>query len=592
MLAIPENPDNALGSLLDPLEGLLQEAVAQAGQRVRAALDQGDLVRCHNLYIGYLSLALLAGTGARPIRDPLESPELIDHSIGFIYLDDKSDGRSHQGRLAPLPSSLGRHLAHRYPVYLGELAQSLAAVAPALASEVAVLAAGQTSGRLPYLFLLSDEPGLGWSSVSKTRVAALGLFNCPLSAYLFRHRFANRLRDQRVSPEIIDGYMGHAEAGLVSYGDLSPRCWSADRAAVAAAIDDAFDALGFDLEIVPEPARMALTVHSDTGGEQDTLGSAPVRFGAEARERERYSRKRVALRNAQSQIEAFCSGRALTDLSPEEIDRLSRSLLFKPSGLPRPTGFLRYEYLMRKFERAWKRKGNWVRIRRRHFPLANVASPFRPTAPGAPQRLRELQAVVRSFVAQARPSRMGRAQCLGVGVVSLCVENRICDPLLLERLLAGRDFRLVSWRNTPYLEYAPELVVDDPAAPVQRYRIGTRTAVLLDRALASARGGRSADQTAPSEFAQGLGSILGAEQPPQGAAATSSSGCGPWSTRPTRFRSPASWQPFSPGACPRPLCPGGTGCVSMVVARWTSRTPWAAVPKRCRSLPCQTSDRP
>src|SRR5690554_2918262 len=209
---------NLLGSLLSPLEGLLTQQVDKANS-VLDAKDH-DLIEYHNLISQYVVNVLYAATGARYLKDPFESITHFNWSPDFLFVNDKTDNELHNGRIVPLPQKAAQ-IVKSYIDHLQKLALEIQPLNAELAKNI-MQAASQGSNSIPLFFLLDDK--LNWRSMNALDLPGVPLFEWGLPKNLFRHRYAQHLYKADVPVEIIDGFMGHAERGVITYGDTSPRC--------------------------------------------------------------------------------------------------------------------------------------------------------------------------------------------------------------------------------------------------------------------------------------------------------------------------------------------------------------------------------
>ncbi|OIQ98489.1 phage integrase family protein [mine drainage metagenome] len=473
---------NAIGSRLDPIEELLVQAIHQASKKLDVLRHDGNPLAFHNAYVAYLTVALLAATGGRPIIDPFETIAHFDFQQSFVFINDKVSGKLRQGRLVPLPQELCELIQSYYLPHLAKLALALQEANPILANEISILATGKLCSSMPFLFFMSPE--ITWTSVSEKEITRLGLFNWPLPLNLFRHRLATRLRREFVNPEIIDSILGHGESGATTHGDYSFRIWIRDMSATRLSLEKAFRELGF-LFINSwdgAPPQIAPTSRSEN---VDAYFSETISFGSKAREQNRKVQMFSTIRDARLQLEQFLGTRSLADLTEDEIDVLTRKLLFKGDGLPHPSGFLKYQYLMRRIERLWKKKGKRVRLTKRFMPRIQEESPFTEFAPGAMAIFHELQENMAAISKSIRPGKLSLRDCSVIAAVLLCIENRISSKVILGDVLRARNFWLANLKGVFYFEHSSRLSTSETEAPVQRFQISTLSAVLIDRLLDS-----------------------------------------------------------------------------------------------------------
>lgn len=446
----------ALGSRLAVVDRQLRREILQVISRVRSC-RAGDPIRFHNAYTAYVILALSAATGARPISSPFESAEQFDFEEGFVYIDDKhSDAHRRGGRPVPLPKGLLSFLQKRYLLHLEALAALLSRQHPALASEIAAMARGSPSGRMPFFFFLT-EGGDAWHEATPTSITqALGL-DWPLPDNLFRHRLSNRLRAQDIDSEIIDGILGHCEWGEGPWTDTSFRCWRDDAIACLPALESIFHGLKF------RPLRGLRVAErlTDDGKAMAILGHE--KFGHRARAEQRLKRIKAAIRHAEIVIQETCGTQSLADLSPDELDALFERLATNGRGLPDTMGGIRVAHLIRQIERIDAKSGKLLLPKRHRRVIHETPGLFSSSVPGALRRWREL----RSFLASFRPENP--RQRLLAAAVALAVECRISDPRVLGDVAGNRFFRLVSLESRLHLEYGD--FSESFEAPCRRFPI-------------------------------------------------------------------------------------------------------------------------
>lgn len=469
------------GSWLAPLEDLLKTALGQVHERLVISQQTGDLIAYHNQLTAYLALCLWAATGARPIHDPLEDPALLDTEDGFVYILDKDTGGARMGRLVPLPRPLHQVLTQQYPAHLTALSEKLRDTCPRMAEEILTLSRGVSTGTMPYLFqLVVGDKGLSWLSLSESRIRSLDLFDCPLPLRLFRHRFSSDLRRRGVDPEIIDGLLGHAEFGAASYSDYSTRCWQEDMESARPQIEASYAALG--LHPLPSGPLPPLP---------DELAEAELpqqhAFGLLARQQRRRKDIKDARFQAENTIAEHTHNKPLIDMDEDALEALSRALLFRSNGLPKPDGMLQYAYLVRKIDHLWKEQGKRVKLPRRYALHEEDRSPFKPSAVGTLSWWRH---VLETWVTHRHSQSVGRTSyqdCRLLGTVLLCLECRLTDLRILNTVLDGKSHRLVRYKNQDYLEFSENLDTDATDPPVRRFPVTSQVAALLARSSLSSR---------------------------------------------------------------------------------------------------------
>lgn len=475
------------GSRLDPIENLLISALAKAAGRLDELRESGDPVLFHNAYTAYSVVLLLAATGARPVQDPFESPAHFDLAAGFCFVDDKGSDEAHAGRLIPLPRTAVEFLRNDYPRHLRQAALIVEPKHPMLAERIRRLAAGRGDADMPYFFILDGLADSGWTSVSETVIELSGIFGWPLPLRLFRHRLSIRLRRINADAELIDAALGHAEAGSATHGDDSFRTWSHDMLTLRPYLETAFNSL--------QP-RWPATWFSPPDLRQGTFRSrartlpqnapGPL-FGIARRAHQRTEHRLEVDRGARREIEEFLAGRSLRDLLEDDINELTKRLIFNDKGLPRTTAHLRYNLFMDQLEGIWREEGRRVRIRKRFAVPRPPPSPFSPLACGAIDLHIALTAALRSVHNDIPASRLQLKDAAGLAVVGLCLLCRVTDLSVLTDLAARRNVRLVTLKGRAYVEHGQNLKSDDPDACVRRFCIDPHLCRIIDCHLGHSR---------------------------------------------------------------------------------------------------------
>jgi hypothetical protein len=481
---------NSLGSELDPVDSLLKASIAALRHRVKETVrDPGRWIEHHNALTGYVVTALLCATGARPVDSPFESPENFDWDQSFVFIDDKAVSRGESGRVVPLPPALLQLVEQHYVRHLMQVAGALAPLVPAFAGEVKRLSDKRAS-RLPFFFFLRGEPSLDWISVSPASLDALAIVDWPLPWNLMRHRLARRLRLRGIDSEIVDGLLGHSEAGTETWGEASVRTWSADASATLPALESAYQELGFGFPAGPPAAvTPALKV-----AEADRLLNGRSPFGSRARRAQRSADHERARKQAQTAIDIALKGRPISSLSSDEMDALGRSMILKESGLPHPYADLRYEVFERCVRVAWRSEGRRPKLRRR-FAFGRAApSPFHEQCTGAVAH--RVTAVAALAGLDVTASRIGPNVAAYLAAVSACTVSRISDPKVLEAIVRRRDVVLVANAGAAWIEHRPD-TLHHPDQPATRFPITAQAAAWIDRSLDGPPGSAPASTVPP-----------------------------------------------------------------------------------------------
>lgn len=495
-----------MGSRLDPIEHHLVTSVLELTSKLQYDQARLGIVACHNFSTIYVLMMLFAATGARPVRDPFESVLHFDFEEHYVYLDDKAIETGGNARLVPLPVRLSNYIRQHYLAHLRSLGHLLQEANPSLAAEIRAMAEERPSGRMPLFFLLEEENGIAWASVTGNAVLNIGLQDCPLPPNLFRQRLDKQLRRRGVDNEIIAGIFGHADAGSESYGDFSTRMWAEDALDVRQVLADAFEALPFVM--LPIVIRGSIRGWPAKQGQPD----APVLFGAAAREQARRLFNLNAVRLAGMEIEGFLGQRQLSQLGQDEVDDLSRKMLFCSNGLPRRNGAIRYEHMLRRLEREYAAYGKKVRVGKRYI-VQHPTSPFSHATPRANALLQRARQAVETSLQSMPPSKLTITDCAVLAPVLLALECLVADKKALLQISTGKHFRLVELMGSLYLELGNEDEIKAADALVMRRKITPYCAYLLARLRAGKREAKI-DKVRVPDFLSPLAGVLSNGQSP------------------------------------------------------------------------------
>ncbi|MAY14130.1 MAG: hypothetical protein CMI06_02195, partial [Oceanospirillaceae bacterium] len=459
---------HVLGSLLSAQEPPLVSAIEQANQVLREPAD--SLAQAHNRIAIYVVTALYAATGSRYLSDPFEQPGWLDPVRGLVFINDKSDDASHDGRIVPLPTGISA-LVKQYLTHLDQLAAALTNVRPRLASAIRGMLSGEAA-ELPLFFTLSEE--LCWNSMNASEVPGADLFDWPLPKNLFRHRYAQQLQRLDVHPEVIDGWMGHSERHAHTWGDRSPRCWIDDAEQYRDAIERAFNALPFLTEL-PTTAIPDYSAVSDAiSGDTPELWTRRL-FGAEQRKRQRRITLNKAIKTARAEIDAVAKQRPLSELSADEIQRLIGQMLSGKQQIGHHFAAVRLNVLRKLLVQDG---GDHQFVLKRYpVPVLREPNPLKPSVIKSLGLLPRLQEWAQSITNIS--TKTGRSDAAVLGGLLLAIQKRIGYERLLNDVMQGLNFRIVQHQRRNYLEYSEELEQDNLHAPVQRHEVSYRVASLL-----------------------------------------------------------------------------------------------------------------
>lgn len=482
--------ENIAGSELSPLDPLLREEIARVRQHIGslAAGPAENWLVHHNAVTVYMTAAILAATAIRPVSSPLESFGQVDWDERYLFVVDKVASQRHDGRMVVLPSEVLRLFQDFYLPHLRRLASSLSSQDPPLSQELQALSAGATSTAMPALFFLREDPArksLQWFEVSEVTLDSMEVFSWPLPWNLFRHRASTSLRRLCQDPEIIDGLLGHAEGGTATYGRFSSRVRLQDLEAIRPAIEQLFAALQFAPLQAPGWDTTPLDFPDLTPGNSCLVEG--TQFGSAARETRRAKRHADALTEAQSEILRFVGERPVDSISADEWEMLSQRMLLNDSGTPRALGSLRYEALQDWIRQRWCADGTRPRLKKRYLPALEERTLLSHQAIGSRQKVAAALHALQPILEAMELSRTSLRECLFYGTALTVLESRVTEPPLLRDLLVAKNFRLVHFDQSYYLEYSPDLDIDSGCA-VKRYPISVAAANFLARASTTKRG--------------------------------------------------------------------------------------------------------
>lgn len=484
-----------LGSLLVPLEEILRNEISEAGRRLTSSLDN-DLVSFHNRYATYVVMALYAATGCRHLKSPFESVMHFCLVNRCVYINDKNDYGVHAGRLVPLPRS-AITILKRYLAYLVVLAEAIEQHDIELARDIRKLTSDGAA--MPLFFLLDD--GLKWHQMSDSELPGLPLFEWPLPPNLFRHRYSQQMAQLGVETDVIDGWMGHAERAVATYGDFSPRCWVDDAKHYQDVIDTCFDGLGFE----PLFGHLRLPPYRSPASTGRDVYSPPKFFGEAGRQQERRLRRKRSTQRALIEIDEFLDGKELESLSENEFESLSKRILLRSNGLPYNDAANRYRVLERKVRRLGTQCTRKIRMRYAQFSAEKslVTSEIIPALTLWTSLSRWRHATQKTV----NKSQLSRPEALCVGMALLCLEKRLSYKRLVFDGLQGKHFRLVQHKKRFYFEYSEEWDPEDFSVPAQRHEISYKVASLLAFGKGLKSSVKPNEKTCPKRM-QGLISLL------------------------------------------------------------------------------------
>ncbi|MCY0967153.1 hypothetical protein [Parathalassolituus penaei] len=469
--AVRELPKTTLliGSLLNPQEELLRTEIA----KVTAKLQEPEscAITHHNSFTQYVVNALYAATGSRFLKDPFERLTHFNLNRGFVFLNDKSDEGLHDGRVVPLTQTV-TSMVCEYLEHLKAFSSLISNTNPELSRHIDVLIQSKPA-QIPLFFQLDNS--LNWHSMSETNLPGSALFDWPLPRNLFRHRFSQQLRRQGVHPEVIDGWMGHAERQAASYGDDSPRCWQTDAEQYRQELESVFLSLGFELikSQISSLAQPEIPLSADSPPNQTRL------FGEQLRQQQRSRALKKAIRFAQQDIADFLGSRSFSDLDEASFNRLINRMLLRDGGIGHHFAAVRFNVLKKQLLREAPEQQH--RIRKRPAAAEHERVVLNQSVAPAASLMPELK----QWAKQVSTTRScgSKVEAVVIGTLLLCIEKRISYQRMLLDVLTGQNFRLIQHRRQSFIEYSEELETENPYCPIQRHEVSYQSASLLGYAM-------------------------------------------------------------------------------------------------------------
>ncbi|AMO67273.1 phage integrase family protein [gamma proteobacterium BDW918] len=460
-----------------------------------------DFVAGHNRIATFCVVALYAATGCRHTQDPFESLSYFDLEGRYVYIDDKSDGVLHNGRLTPLPEGVCRLVA-QYIDYLKWLAEQLSTIAPALSKELVCLIEGKPAS-MPLFFLLDAE--LNWHSLSvkNNQLPGLPFVEWELRVNQLRHRYEQVLPRAGVHPEVVDAWTGHSERGASTYSDSSPRCWIDDVSEYSEAINNVYNEL--DL-----PTAFPLPVLPSLGVKSQFNPLRTQKFGIRFRKEERAKNRKKAISEAHRDINLFLRNRKIADLDKTDIERLAKKMLFNDRSVPAPYAAIRLAILNRKIRKEGDPNKRVITktIAEMQPEKSYISEGVIPALKTVP----ELDTWASEVLSASSQNRMSKIGAASLGAVVLSIVKRISYRQLVQDVASGRHYRVVQHGDRYFVEYNETLELDDLKAPVQRHEVNYKLASLLQKGIGHS-GKEKILEDSPHDALKSLpiGSFIGAD---------------------------------------------------------------------------------
>jgi integrase len=508
------NQINVMGSRL-VMEGVYLDSWINQVKSMLTEAPTLEFIAFHNRIATFCVVALYAATGCRHTQDPFESLSYIDLERRNVYIDDKSDGVLHNGRLTPLPDGVCLLVAE-FITYLKWLAEQLRASAPDFTKELVRLAEGRPAN-LPLFFLLDAE--LNWHSLSVTnsQLPGLPIAEWELRANQFRHRYEQVMPRAGVHPEVVDAWMGHSERGVATYSDSSPRCWLDDVDMYRDEINKVYNELNL-------PTRLPLPPLPSVAVENPLSRLRAQKFGIKLRKEQRAKNLKRAVSEAHRDINLFLRNRKIAGLDKADIEQLAKKMLFNDLSVPAPYAAIRLEILNRK-------------VRKEGDPskpvIAKIIAGMQPEKSyisegviPALKKIPELDKWAGEALRVSSQNRMSKIGSASLGAVVLSIVKRISYRQLVQDVASGRHYRVVQHGARYFVEYNETLELDDFNAPVQRHEVNYKLASLLQKGIGH-NGKEKILEDSPHDAVKTLpiGNLMGANVPTRDLKALTGSLC-------------------------------------------------------------------
>lgn len=473
------------GSALDISEDLLIEAIEEMNLNYLSITQSENIsfIKKHNALATYIVYMLYASTGARPIKDPFESLYHFDFENALVYIDDKAIDSDSTGRVVALPKSLCAFIRDVYLRHLRLLASALWEKSQQLSYEILQIAAEKPTGMMPFFFFIDDTAKTPeWASIHPSSLTNIDLFNTPLPENLFRHRFAKKMREGRVDPEIVAGLMGHVDFGCAPYGYFSHRCFIDDMQVARPVIDQIFKDLPFnfsqDFHSIP---NLKVKSNHIVRGDADLNDSHIPFYGKEARKLAREKRHKAWSDAAAKDIESAITdlGTTFETLNEAHINELVKKMLFRPNGLPRTNRAFRYDYLLKTLEQESRKNKNAYQHNKRYV-IYRPESIFDESAMYALGNFKKIKKALKADSQVKCISRLNKRAGLQLIPILLMIETRLCDLSQIQAVLKENQFFIIDTEDGYYLEIS-NISQHNSTHPVRPYKISPQCAYLIDK---------------------------------------------------------------------------------------------------------------
>ncbi len=198
-------------------------------------LSAHALVEFHNAFTTYCTMMLGFATGYRVVRDPFYSESDVDLETGFVVITDKDSDDYYNTRLTWLPDICLQQV-QLYSRHRAALAERLTLLNMQTANLLKPAKTTAWSRRhfdsknaAPFLFYLDESAVV--RPVSETSLQASVEWSYEIALNANRHYLRTRLREEKVTGEVVNAFMGHWDRGQEPHGrysSLSPMAFRAE----------------------------------------------------------------------------------------------------------------------------------------------------------------------------------------------------------------------------------------------------------------------------------------------------------------------------------------------------------------------------
>ncbi|EHR69316.1 site-specific recombinase XerD [Burkholderiales bacterium JOSHI_001] len=328
---------------------LSTQAITTWAARLRAdVVGAATLIDRHNAYCRYALSLVIAGTGLRPINDPLESTDMLDLTLGMAEAADKAAHRPGEARLIPLSPLVVCTLRH-WLEHLSRLAKWVNSTQPTLSLQIETVIHPFGPRALPLFFMLDED--LQPQRIDRTTIeswwpAALE----GLPANQLRRELATAAMRGDWPAELCQQLLGHVDLAQPTLGALSPLS-PKELEKLQPAIDAMLLRQGWTELATPlgeGPTRR--------GRPLPRFAPAPAVLGSAQRSAQLAANDRRFAKHVEERLRAWCKGRNLRALHQDDIDALHRDALrgrASPGTPAELAGLRRIDRLLRWLKRRY-----------------------------------------------------------------------------------------------------------------------------------------------------------------------------------------------------------------------------------------------